>query len=91
MNSFESILSHFRASGQPYHHVGDELKCVVLNTDNEMQLVDCLGEYISICKRPTEITSIPPDSYGCSEGQYEYQVTKIKLLILSLEFDNAYH
>ncbi|MCP3849892.1 MAG: hypothetical protein GY694_06600 [Gammaproteobacteria bacterium] len=38
-----------------------------------MALVECSEEHISVCKRPAEITSIPPDSYGCWEGQYEYQ------------------
>lgn len=38
-----------------------------------MELVACHESYESICKRPTEVTSIPPDSYGCDAGQFEYQ------------------
>lgn len=66
-----------RAPNQPFHHAGDEFQCTVLTTDNQMALVSCSEEHVSICKRPVEITSIPPDSYGCAEGQYEYQVNFI--------------
>ena len=60
-------------SGQPYHHAGDQFKCTILNTDNEMQLVDCAEQHISICKRPVEISVVPPNAYGCQYGQTAFR------------------
>ena len=81
--------SHTSVGGQPYHHQGDTLQCTVLTTDNEMKLVECSEEHISVCKRPAEITSIPPDSYGCWEDQYEYQGSCYELFHSRRTFTSA--
>ena len=69
------IFFFHRAPGQPYHHEGDKFQCTVITADNEMKLVECSEEHISVCKKPTQITSVPPDSYGCAEGQFEYEAS----------------
>ena len=60
----------------------------MLTTENEMALVECSEEHISVCKRPAEITSIPPDSYGCWEGQYEYRGKQLFAKKFEFEFLN---
>ena len=50
-----------RAPMQPYHHLGDSYQCTILNEQNEMELVECDQEHLSICKRPAEITTVPPN------------------------------
>ena len=65
--------------GQPYHHAGDKLQCAFLTVDNEMQLTDCHEQRLSLCKRPAEITTVPPNSYGCGEGQFAYQASCYEL------------
>ena len=61
------------AKGQPYHHAGDNFKCGILNEWNNMKLVECETDRMSVCKRPVEISVVPPNTYGCENGQSEFQ------------------
>ena len=77
------------SAGQPYHHAGDKLQCAFLNQDYEMQLTDCAEQRLSLCKRPAEITTIPPNHYGCGEGQFAYQASCYELLHAYRTFSSA--
>ncbi len=66
-------IFYSRASEQPYHHEGDSYQCVAVNPDNEMYMVECNSMFASVCKRPQEISTVPPDSQGCDEGQMAFE------------------
>ena len=78
-----------RGIDQPYHHPGDKYKCAILNENKEMELVDCLDESMSICKRPVEISIVPPNTYGCQHGQFEYQGSCYEIMHDYKTFSNA--
>ena len=63
------------SAGQPYHHANDKFQCAILTGNNEMKLNDCAEQHLSLCKRPAEITTVPPNAYGCGEGQFAYQAS----------------
>ena len=86
---YVSMILFSRGIDQPYHHPGDKYKCAILNEDKEMELVDCLDESMSICKRPVEISIVPPNTYGCQHGQFEYQGSCYEIMHDYKTFSNA--